>query len=185
MKLILASKSPRRKEILERFGFDFEICVKETEESINPKLNVYQNAMLVARKKGEAVFKECPNDVVLSTDTMVYMNDVIYGKPKSREDAYNMLKSFSGRTHEVISGVSILAPNYDKMTYVVSFVKFKELTEEMINSYLDTDEPYDKAGSYAIQGIGKMLIEKYTGSLNNIIGLPIEEIEATLKELLK
>ena len=71
------------------------------------------------------------------------------------------------------------------MTYVVSYVKFKELTDDMINEYLDTNEPYDKAGSYAIQGIGKALIEKYSGSLNNIIGLPIEEIEATLKELLK
>ncbi len=185
MKLILASKSPRRKEILERFGFDFEICVKDTDESTNPSLNVYKNAMLVARKKGNAVFAEHPSDVVLSTDTMVYMDNIIYGKPKSRSDAYNMLRAFSGRTHEVVSGVSILAPNYDMMTYVVSYVKFKELTDDMINEYLDTNEPYDKAGSYAIQGIGKALIEKYSGSLNNIIGLPIEEIEATLKELLK
>ena len=184
MELILASKSPRRKEILEREGFKFKIESKNTDETMDASLTPYQTVMNVARRKGEAVYQDFPNDVILSTDTIVCLDGKIYGKPKDREDAYRTLKAFSGRVHEVVSGVSIISSNLCMTMYVKSYVEFKALTEEMINSYLDTKEPYDKAGSYAIQGEGRKLIQSYKGSLDNIIGLPIEYIKDTLRVIL-
>ena len=184
MKLILASKSPRRKEILTREGFDFIVEAIDVNETMDPQLSPYQNVMNVALKKGEAIYCDHLDDVVLSTDTIVCLDGIIYGKPKNRSDAFNTLKTFSGRTHEVVSGVSILSKRANILMHVKSFVTFKELTDEEINNYLDTDEPYDKAGSYAIQGIGKCLIDSYSGSLDNIIGLPIEYFKDTLKVIL-
>ncbi|CDE26912.1 maf-like protein FUAG_01541 [Clostridium sp. CAG:307] len=184
MKLILASKSPRRKEILQREGFTFEIVSKNTDETMDANLSPYQNVMNVARKKGEAVASLFPNEVVLSTDTIVCLDGKIYGKPKDRKDAYNTLATFSGMTHEVVSGVSIISKKLNMTMYVKSYVTFKKLTKEMIDDYLKTDEPYDKAGSYAIQGEGRSLIEGYSGSLDNIIGLPIEYIKDMLRVML-
>lgn len=184
MKLILASKSPRRKEILQREGFTFEIVSKNTDETMDANLSPYQNVMNVARKKGEAVASLFPDDVVLSTDTIVCLDGKIYGKPKDRKDAYNILATFSGRTHEVVSGVSIISVNLNMTMYVKSYVTFKKLTPKMIDDYLKIDEPYDKAGSYAIQGEGRNLIEGYSGSLDNIIGLPIEYIKDMLRVIL-
>ena len=178
MKLILASKSPRRKEILKREGFTFEIVSKNTDETMDVSLSPYQNVMNVARKKGEA------GASLFSTDTIVCLDGKIYGKPKDRKDAYNTLATFSGMTHEVVSGVSIISKKLSMTMYVKSYVTFKKLTKEMIDDYLKTDEPYDKAGSYAIQGEGRSLIEGYSGSLDNIIGLPIEYIKDMLRVML-
>lgn len=184
MKFILASKSPRRKELLEQAGFTFDIITNDVEEIISPSLTPYENVKNISYLKGLSVYLEHKDSLVLSCDTIVCLDNKIYGKPKDRTDAYNTLASFSGRTHEVVSGVSILSKNVNISLYVKSYVTFKKLTDEDINSYLDTNEPYDKAGSYAIQGIGKKLIESYSGSLNNIIGLPIEYIKDVIKAVL-
>lgn len=184
MNLILASKSPRRKELLESEGFTFNIITKEVDEIINPNLTPYENVKNISYLKGYEVSKENKDSLVLSCDTIVCLDGKIYGKPKDRIDAYNTLKTFSGKTHEVVSGVAIMSESINVSMYVKSNVTFKTLTDEDINSYLDTQEPYDKAGSYAIQGIGKKLIESYSGSLNNIIGLPIEYIKDLIKVVL-
>lgn len=180
--LILASSSPRRRELLTKAGFTFSIMPADIDESMDKNLSVYENVKNVSYKKGEAIYSTHKEDTVIASDTIVTLDGVIYGKPKSREDAFNMLKGFSGKTHEVVSGVAILSPNTKESFYEVSYVTFKVLTNQMINDYLDTDEYKDKAGSYAIQGIGKCLIESFKGDLNNIIGLPVDLVTPILKK---
>ncbi len=184
MHLILASGSLRRKEILEEFKINFEVIVPNIDESMDDMKTPYENVKMVALKKAKSVKENHNDSVVLACDTVVVLDGKIYGKPKSRSDAYEMLSKFSNKTHEVISGVAILANGYESNFYTVSYVTFKELTDEQINKYLDTDEPYDKAGSYAIQGKGRDLIKGYSGSLYNIIGLPIEDVKLKLDEIL-
>lgn len=184
MKFILASGSPRRSEILKEYGYDFEVIVPSVDESMDENKTPHQNVMEVSYRKASKVFEEHQDRFVIACDTVVALDNIIYGKPHSKEMAYNMMKTFSGKAHEVISGVSILGPNYKKSFYVSSKVIFKELTDEMINEYIATDEPYDKAGGYAIQGLGRKLISGYLGSLYNIIGLPIEELKKYLDEII-
>jgi septum formation protein len=184
MKLILASKSPRRKELLSKAGFEYTIESKNTKEVIDDSLTVYQNVMNVSLEKALAVFENNKDSVVLGCDTIVVFENKIYGKPKDKEDAFLTLKKLSGNTHKVISGVAVITPNKRIQYYCESFVTFKKLSDKEILDYIETNEPMDKAGSYAIQGLGAKLIDHYTGSFNNIVGLPIEEVSKTLKEVL-
>jgi len=185
MKLYLASKSPRRKELLENLGYKFTIESLDTDETMDKNLDVYQNVMEVSFKKAEAVSKLHPNDVVLGCDTVVVYNNRIYGKPHSKEDAFETLKELNNETHSVISGVNIITPTKTYKFYVESHVTFKNNGDDDLMKYIETGEPMDKAGSYAIQGIGSSLIESYTGELNNIIGLPTKEVDEILKEVFR
>lgn len=182
--LILASQSPRRKELLTKYGYEFKVIPSSYEEEIDLNKSPYENSLYLAYMKALGIFEQNKEDVVLASDTIVTLDGVIFGKPKDKDDAYFMLKTFSGRTHEVVSSVCIMSKAQTYNFYVVSKVTFKELTEEEINWYLNTDEPYDKAGSYAIQGLAGRFVEKFEGSLNNIIGLPIEESKEYLDRLL-
>ncbi len=182
MNLILASSSPRRKELLERLNTPFIIKFKDINEEFNSNLSVEENVKLVALKKAKAVYEDS-DSVIIGCDTIVVLNNKVYGKPKDNNDAYNMLKTFSGVTHEVISGVAILYKDIVKNFYVKSYVTFKELTDKEILDYIDTKECLDKAGSYAIQGIGAKLVKEYSGELENIIGLPIKEVKEVLEEI--
>lgn len=182
--LILASSSPRRRELLEKYGYKFEIKKADIDETMDSNLSPFENVLNVSFKKAKKIYEDNKNDVILACDTIVVYDGKIYGKPKDEKDAYNMLKLFSGKTHEVISGVCILAPGKKYNFYETSYVKFKELSDEDIKSYIETKEPFDKAGSYAIQGIGKKLVERFSGDLNNIIGLPIDKVDEVLKGLL-
>ena len=184
MNLYLASSSERRKDLLDSINIKYIIEVSDIDETIDLNLSPIENVKALGLKKALAVAKLHPNDVVLGCDTIVLYDGVIYGKPKDEKDAYRMLKTFSGKTHEVISGVGIIR---NKKTYnftVTSKVTFKDLTDEQINNYINTKECFGKAGSYAIQGIGKNLILKYEGELENIIGLPLKEVREILGELL-
>jgi len=184
MKLYLASKSPRRKEILTNAKYEFIIESKETAEIMSDKLSVYQNVLNVSYEKARQVFLDHQDSCVLGCDTIVVYNNKIYGKPKSREDALETLKLLNGNTHSVISGVAIITKDKEYRFYVESHVTFKNNSLSDLIEYVNTNEPLDKAGSYAIQGLGNKLIEGYTGSYENIVGLPIEEVKKVLDEVL-
>jgi septum formation protein len=184
MELILASSSPRRKEILNKFNYSFKVIPSNSDEVMDKKLNVYDNVLNVSYKKAISVFKDHLDSIVLSCDTIVALDGVIYGKPKDKNDAFKMLKSLNNKTHEVISACTILYKDLEYKFYDISYVTFKNNSDSEIEKYIDTKEPMDKAGSYAIQGIGKCLIKDYKGSLYNIIGLPIEKVKPILDELI-
>ena len=165
MRYILASKSPRRKELLQTIFPEFECIASNKEEKVNKKLKYNKLAEVLSEQKAEDIFSTTSgNRVVIGSDTMVVLKNKIFGKPKNEEDAFNMLKSLSGKTHVVVTGLCIIKEeNNIKQkitTNVVSKVTFKKLTNEEINTYVKTGEPMDKAGSYGCQGISKKFIKK-------------------------
>lgn len=186
MKLILASNSPRRKELLEKSGFLFDIISSDYKEqpfSNDPILT----AKTFAEGKAKDVFSKLDNKreiVVLGADTVVFCDGKILGKPSSEEEARKTLRSLSGKTHEVATGFSIISDKDYINDVVVTKVTFNNLTEEVVEGYIKSGLYKGKAGSYGIQD-GFPLVEKYEGSLSNVIGLPIEEVAPILKKLLK
>ncbi len=183
--LILASKSPRRKEILDMINIDFEVLVIDVEENIELK-NPTDYVLATAKKKGEYAKKLKPNDTILSCDTIVVLDDKILEKPKSKEQAYEMIKELSGKIHLVYTGVYIcdLNENVCENFYVVTKVIVDEMSEKEIIDYINTDEPYDKAGGYAIQGLFAKYIKGIEGDYFNVMGLPINEVYFHLKKFL-
>lgn len=183
-KYVLASRSPRRKQLLEWADIDFEIIVADTDESYPPGLTPAEVAMHIARDKALAVKTITGgNMVILAADTIVVLENDIIGKPKNRDHAVEILSRLSGRKHRVITGVSILATteiNFSDCTDV----EFHSLTLNEIEFYIDKYHPYDKAGAYAIQEwIGVVGIKKITGDFYNVMGLPISRVVQALKEL--
>ena len=181
-KLILASKSPRRQELLRILGWDFEIKVKEVEEVYPSHLKKEKVALYLSELKAKAFQDELSeNTVVITADTIVCIDDLILGKPNDIEDAKRMLRLLSGRKHEVITAVSLQSQTKQKSFYVLSDVYFKPLTEEEINYYLETWKPFDKAGSYGVQDwMGLVGMEKINGSYYNVMGLPVKELYEAL-----
>ncbi len=185
MKLILASNSPRRKELLANFGFKFDIITsefKETDCFTPPEETVKAFAL----GKAMDVYKKTAGQrVVLGADTIVVLDGKILGKPKSPADAVDTLISLSAKTHEVLTGYAIVSSNGNAdVGFVKTLVTFNDLPLDLINEYVNSGLPLDKAGSYGIQD-GYNLVKKYDGSLNNVIGLPIEIIKDKLTKLLK
>lgn len=181
--MILASASPRRKEILENFGFSFKTVVKNVDETSN-KDTVKEKIMEIARKKAIAVAKDFPNENVIGADTMVVINNRILGKPHNRQEAFEMLKSLSGKNHEVITAFSFinLEKNITYCDYEITKVYFKNLTDEEINWYIKTNEPMDKAGAYGIQGKGAFFVEKIEGDFFSVMGFPLGKFVRFLSE---
>lgn len=183
-KLILGSKSPRRKELLKDSGFDFEIRTKETDESYPENIHYSNVPTFIAGKKAEALLENLATDeILLCSDTVVVIENEILGKPKDKKDAIGMLTKLSGKSHEVLTGV-VLQSNTKKVTLNVSTqVTFKALTESEINYYIDNYKPFDKAGAYGIQEwIGYIGVKEIKGSYFNVVGLPTHEVyEALLK----
>ena len=155
------------------------------DEKINSNLDVYNNVMMLAKIKCEDVYSNNRDRLVLAADTIVVYNDEILGKPKDEEDAFRMLKLLSGKTHEVITGVCLMYHDKILVDHVISKVTFKNITDDDIKDYIKTKEPMDKAGSYAIQGIGSKFVENYSGDYNNIVGLPMEKVLELLNEIKK
>ncbi len=183
MDIILKSSSPRRKELLEKMGYKFEIKVYDVDEELDSNLTPYENVKLLGYKKASINQELDYGKVLIGCDTIVVLDNKIYGKPKDYADAYDMLKKLSGRKHQVMSGLCVIYMDKIYNDVEVSDVYFKELTDDDIKKYIDTKEPFGKAGSYAIQGIGKELVDHYEGSLNNIIGLPTELLGKILGEI--
>ncbi len=183
--IILASKSPRRKELLEQAGLTLEILAADIdEESIELSAPVdYVKAL--SRIKADNIAKSRPDHWVIGADTIVVVDDVILGKPKSREEAVHMLNSLNNRDHCVFTGFTICChKRQESITKSIETnVFFKQLSLGEIQWYTATDEPYDKAGGYGIQGIGAFLVRKINGSYSNVVGLPICEVMETLSSL--
>jgi septum formation protein len=184
MKLILASKSPRRKQILSEFGYSFDIVTTDQKEVVflgDPIHTAIENAYL----KAVAVYKELKgNVVVLGADTVVCLGDKILGKPRDKSDAKETLKSLSSKTHQVVTGYAVIGKDLCVKDCAISEVTFNQLSSELIDEYVKSGSPLDKAGSYGIQD-DFPLVKSYTGELNNIIGLPIEDIKPILDKALK
>lgn len=175
-KIILASSSPRRKELLTTAGIEFEIHVKEVDETIPEGTPPVEAAKMTAAKKAAAVAEDYADCVVIGADTIVVANGKILGKPKDEADAKFMLRMLSGIEHEVITGVCIITDGKSDSFAQISKVKFYDLTDEEIDGYVATKEPMDKAGAYGIQGLGCKLVEKIEGDYFNIVGLPVAEV---------
>ena len=184
-KIILASASPRRKELLETAGVEFEICVSDADESIPEGTLPADAAKMTATKKALAVAKSHKDDIVIGADTIVVAGGKILGKPTDKADAEAMLTMLSGVEHEVITGVCLACGEEIKSFEQISKVKFYDLTAEEIKAYVATEEPMDKAGSYGIQGKGCTLVEKIEGDYFNIVGLPVAKVIREIKKLLK
>lgn len=183
-KIILASNSPRRREILGEF-IDLDIVTREIKEIKDDSFSPWTTVMGLAFEKGIEVAKEYENSIVLSADTLVEVDGNLLGKPKDRADAKEMIVSLRGRSHNVYTGYAIfnLSENIKYVNYEKSSVKFYELSDLEIENYLDTLEYKDKAGAYGIQGKGSLLVEEIKGDYFNIVGLPIGKINRDLIKL--
>ncbi|MDU5569882.1 MAG: nucleoside triphosphate pyrophosphatase [Peptoniphilus harei] len=184
-KIILASNSPRRREILSNF-IDFTVISKEIDEIKDDCFSPWTTVMALAYEKGIEVAKDNVEEIVLSADTLVELDGKLLGKPKNREDAKIMIKSLSGKIHNVYTGYAIfkLSKKIKYVSYEKSSVKFYDLSSDEIEKYLDTLEYKDKAGAYGIQGKGSLLVEKIEGDYFNIVGFPIGKINRDLMRLL-
>ena len=180
--VILASQSPRRIELLKTVIKNFRIVPSKIDEVCDINLSPEENAILLGRKKATWVAKEHPHNLVIGADTMVVLENKIIGKPTDAENARQILRQLSGQEHKVITGVAVV---HSKIFSAVSssHVRIKALTPDEINSYVESGEPMDKAGAYAIQGEGSFLIESYSGSYSNIIGLPMDLLKDLLQKL--
>lgn len=179
-KIILASASPRRKELLTTAGVEFEVLVSEADETVPEGTAPKDAAIMTAEKKALAVAEGC-DGTVIGADTIVVIDGKILGKPKDEADAADMLRTLSGREHEVITGVCITDGEKTEKFAQVSRVSFYALTEDEIAAYVATKEPMDKAGSYGIQGRGCVLVESIEGDYFNIVGLPVAATVRALK----
>ena len=180
--LILASQSPRRKELLDSIGFDFKCIPSEADENITGVTNPKELTMQLALTKAREVRKKLSGDVVLGADTVVELDGVILGKPLNGEDAAGMLKMLSGRTHTVTTGVAICTDGCDEVFSVSAEVEFYDLTDAEIEDYVSTGEPMDKAGAYGIQGLGMTLVREVRGDFYTVVGLPVAETVRRLKK---
>lgn len=184
-RIILASQSPRRRELLENIGLEFEVKVDNSPEIVDETMEIEEIVKCLSAKKAENVSKTLDNEdcVVIAADTVVAFEDRILGKPKDEKDAKNMLKILSGNVHFVYTGISVLDNKTGKCIsdFEKTKVRFREITDSEINSYIKSGEPMDKAGSYGIQGLGSVFVEKICGDYFNIVGLPISKLCGILK----
>lgn len=187
MKIILASNSPRRRELLRNAGFDFEVSVSavdEGEPSVGEPPDEY--ARRVARAKALDVAARSPSgSLVLGADTIVTLDGLILGKPSGPFDATRMLRMLSGQTHEVITAIClVMAPaQIEAVEHESTFVSFRELSEDEIKNYVASHEPFDKAGAYAIQGLASRFVTHISGCYFNVVGLPVSLVDVVLRKL--
>ena len=182
--MILASNSQRRQEILKDAGFNFKVMTSNIEE-ISDKENISERILDIAERKLEQIAKDNANEFILAADTVVELDKNIFGKPKDREEAFKFLKILSGKVHKVITAYVFknISKNILIKEVVISEVKFFDLDNETINWYLDTGEPFDKAGAYGIQGKGRALVEKINGDYFSIMGFPISNFLENLRKI--
>ena len=175
-RVILASASPRRKELLSYIAGEFEVIPADTDETLPDYIPARMASEYLAREKCLAVASQYPDAIVIGSDTTVVVDDEIFGKPANKKEAYSMLERLSDRTHSVISGIAISCGGRTKSSSDITLVGFKALSSKAINDYIATGAPFDKAGGYGIQDFdnGEVYIE--AGSYSNVVGLPIEEL---------
>lgn len=183
MNIVLASASPRRREILENTNIKFDIISSSIDELVLEGESPCHMVMRLAFEKGIDIASKRKSDLVISADTIVVLDNKVLGKPKDEDEARDMITSLSGKTHQVITGISLINLENNKkiIDYVISNVKFKNLSENDINDYIKTKESLDKAGAYGIQGYGALLVEEIQGDYFNIVGLPVSKLSDLLK----
>ena len=183
MKYILASKSPRRQELLKKIVSNFKIVESHADESYNSQTNILKIPEKIALKKALAVQQNYPNDCIIAADTIVVINQKILGKPLNDSHAFQMLSELSNQTHKVITGVCILKGKQKILFHSVTKVTFYDLTKKQIEDYIHTKSPFDKAGGYGIQDEGALFIKKINGDYYNVMGLPISLLSRVLKKM--
>jgi nucleoside triphosphate pyrophosphatase len=181
--LILASASPRREELLRQLGFEFRVLVSQTPELHHQQLTALEISQVNAYRKARSVAKQCPDALVLGADTLVYRERMLFGKPGSLEEAYEMLEQLQGGTHQVVTAICLLhlRQHRQKVFAETTAVRFRPLDAVAIRRYLNRVNPLDKAGAYAIQEEGDLLVEKISGSYTNVVGLPLERLARELR----
>ena len=184
MQWILASQSPRRKELMGLFHRPFVIRVADIDESMDPKALPYDEVARVSRLKAQAVART-QEDVVIAADTIVVCCGQVLGKPADQQDAFRMLQLLSGRDHQVMTGMTVLRGDRCISCTEVTDIHFRPLTDREIWNYIRTGEPMDKAGSYGIQGGAALFAEKLIGDYYNVMGLPVCRLSQILKELME
>ena len=181
-RIILASKSPRRKQLLSLLNINFEAIPADIDEEINPNNDLVKEIEKLSYQKANHIYLQNKDALVIGSDTIVKINGQVLGKPKTYEQAKQMLRLLSNNTHEVVTGVTIISNDKVETFSSVALVTFYPLTEEEIEEYVKTNEPMDKAGAYAIQGIGSKYIKSINGDFYTIMGLPIGELYHRLQK---
>ena len=184
MEVILASQSPRRKELMQHLHMPFVVRVADIDETMDREKSPFEEVARVSRKKAEAV-PRTPEDVVIAADTIVVCDDVVLGKPADEEDAFRMLHMLSGRTHQVMTGLTVMKGQRAISVTEVTDVHFRHLSQKEIYDYIATKEPMDKAGSYGIQGGAAVFADRIVGDYYNVIGLPVCRLHSILKDLME
>ena len=184
-KIVLASGSPRRRELLTRMGIaDFDVRVPETEETYPPNLSPRETVEYISREKARAAAALCrPDEIVITADTMVFLDGTRLGKPRDEAHALEMLTALQGRRHTVCTGVTVCRGDYRDTQSEETEVFFRPATEQELRAYIRTGEPMDKAGAYGIQGRGALLVEKIHGDFFNVMGLPVLRLSRMLLPL--
>ena len=183
-RLVLASASPRRSELLKQLGVPFEVIAANAEEISPTHLSPHEVCQVNAHRKARAVARQHANALVLGADTVVALGTSVFGKPTDAADARRMLRALSGKTHHVITGIALMqfAAQKERLLAVSTTVVFRKLTAAQINDYVAKVHTLDKAGAYAIQECGEMIIEQINGSFSNVVGLPLERLELELRD---
>ncbi len=183
MGIVLASASPRRKELLERMGLDFTVRVTEIDETMDPFAHPADEVARVAALKAKSVYPMCHDgDLIIGADTIVVCDSLVMGKPRSEAEAFSMLRRLSGREHQVMTGLSVLTDSYEETVTVTTTLRMRPLSDEEIHAYIATGEPMDKAGAYAIQGMAAMFVVGLDGDYYNVMGLPVCTLAMILRK---
>lgn len=183
-KIILASGSPRRRELMQMVGYQFDVVVADIDETIDCNNDLVKEIEKLSFRKANAVFVEHSDNIVIGSDTIVKIDNEVLGKPKSIMDAKLMLHKLSNRTHQVVTAVTILSKDKQETFSCITDVTFYELSDEEIDEYVNSVEPLDKAGAYAIQGRGSEFVKSINGDYYTVVGLPIAEVYHRLKKYL-
>lgn len=181
-KIVLASKSPRRHELLRGLGIEFEIRTRDTDESFDPTMKLEEIALFLADVKAKAMVDTLgENELIITADTIVCLDDIVLNKPQSAEEACEMLRTLSGRMHKVFTGVSLMSTQKQQLFYDETNVFFRDLSDDEIRYYVENYHPYDKAGSYGAQEwMGYVGVERIEGSYFNVMGLPVHKLYTEL-----
>ncbi len=188
MRIILASCSQRRKELLEMMGLKFEVMPSYSDETLENNLKIEEQSKRLAYIKAQEIFNKTEGDrIVIGSDTMVLFNNKIYGKPKDKKDAIQMLKTLKNNKHQVITSICVLSQNgmecKEQLDYDLAEVYFKDITDDEIEEWIEHDKPYDKAGAYAVQSRFGVHIDKINGNYFTVMGLPVHKLYDMLKNI--
>ncbi len=181
-KIILASQSPRRKKILEQIGLEFTVAVSDFDETKIKFKTPQEMVEKLSFEKAKMIAQKYPKAIIIGADTTVIFQKEIIGKPKSKADAFRILRLLSGNTHEIVTGFTVIKGKKSVTKHVISKVRFKKMTEAEIKAYVETGDPMDKAGGYGIQEKGGLFMENIEGDYFNVVGLPIFAVARALKQ---